>query len=169
MNGQFQNSSPIVPNNYQLKNNLFLNIVVALGFIGAVGFDDNVYGQQSNENNNPSTANSICQIVKNNRLITGLAGFDQALNICNNINTISSGQALTELCSIVGGLNIINAESLCNTSDSNFNKSNANGSGVIKDSGNTEKEPQGSGSSEQSESVVDQILSLIFSLFKMGN
>lgn len=169
MNDRFQNSCPVLPNYYYLKNNLFFSIFVALGFIWAGGFDENVYGQQPNDNNNPSTVNSICQIVQENQLIAGLTGLDQALNICNNINTIGSGQALTELCSIVGGLNIIDVGSFCNTSDPNFDKSNGNGSGGITDSGYTEKESQGSGFSEQPKSIVDQILSLIFGLFKMGN
>lgn len=62
-----------------------------------------------------SAVNSICKIVQDNSLIAGLVGLDQAVNICNNVQSIGSNQALFELCNVVSGLKIINVDSYCNT------------------------------------------------------
>ena len=59
--------------------------------------------------------NSICKMVQDNSLIAGLVGLDQAINICNNVHSIGSNQALSELCNVVSGLKIINVDSYCNT------------------------------------------------------
>ncbi|HKR73474.1 MAG TPA: hypothetical protein VJR94_05120, partial [Candidatus Nitrosocosmicus sp.] len=59
--------------------------------------------------------NSICKMVQDNSLIAGLVGLDQAVNICNNVHSIGSNQALSELCNVVSGLKIINVDSYCNT------------------------------------------------------
>jgi hypothetical protein len=61
-----------------------------------------------------SLVNSICQLVQDNSLISTLVGLDQALNICNNLNSIGSNQALSELCSTIGDLNVINIDTYCN-------------------------------------------------------
>ena len=68
---------------------------------------------QQQQQDTGSLVNSICQLVRSNSLIAGLVGLDQALNICNNLNAIGSNQALSELCSIIGGINIINVNALC--------------------------------------------------------
>ena len=62
------------------------------------------------EQDTGSLVNSICQLVQDNSLISGLVGLDQALNICSNLNSIGSNQALSELCSTIGGLNVINID-----------------------------------------------------------
>lgn len=65
---------------------------------------------------NPQSAlNSIGKTVQDNSLIAGLVGIDQAVNICNNVQSIGSNQALSELCNVVSGLKIINGDSYCNT------------------------------------------------------
>lgn len=65
---------------------------------------------------NPQSAlNSICKTVQDNSLIAGLVGIDQAVNICNNVQSIGSNQALSELCNVVSGLKIIDGDSYCNT------------------------------------------------------
>lgn len=62
-----------------------------------------------------SAINSICKIVQDNSLIAGLVGLDQAVNICNNVHSIGSNQALSELCNVVSGLKTINVDSYCTT------------------------------------------------------
>jgi hypothetical protein len=112
-----------------------------------------------------SLVNSICQQVRDNSLIAGLVGLDQALNICNNINAIGSNQALTELCSIIGGLNIINIDSLCdqkitNQSQSlNENNGTANNQVVTQPSQSNTENPS-------SNSIIDRILGLLFGFLK---
>lgn len=62
-----------------------------------------------------SAVNSICKIVQDNSLIAGLVGLDQDVNICNNVQSIGSNQALSERCNVVSVLKIINVDSYCNT------------------------------------------------------
>jgi cytoskeletal protein RodZ len=52
-------------------------------------------------------------MVQDNRFLAGVAGLDQEVNICNNLSTGNSGQVLSQLCSVIGGLKIINVESIC--------------------------------------------------------
>ncbi len=88
----------------------------------------NAFAQQQQQNAG-SLVNSICQLVQDNGLISGLVGLDQALNICNNLNSIGSTQALTQLCSTIGGLNVINIDAFCNRQTSSqtqtLNENNA--------------------------------------------
>lgn len=119
--------------------------------------------QQQGQPTSGSLVNSICQLVQNNSLISGLVGLDQALVICNNLDSISSNQALAQLCSTIGGLNIINIESFCNqqqqitnqTQPLNENNQTTNSQGSTENSqGNTENAP--------SNSIIDRILGLLF-------
>ena len=66
------------------------------------------------QQNTGSLVNSICQMVQDNSLILGLVGLHQAIVICNNLKSIGSNQALSELCSTIGGLNVINIDAFCN-------------------------------------------------------
>ena len=109
--------------------------------------------------------NSICQLVRDNSLISGLVGLDQALNICNNLNAIGSTQALSELCSIVGNLNVINTDALCDQQVSSqtptLNQSNETANSLDStqhDRGNTEN--------PGSPSIIDRILGLLFGFIK---
>ena len=55
--------------------------------------------QQQQPQTASSLVGSICQLVQDNSLISGLVGTRSgALNICNNLNSIGSNQALAELC-----------------------------------------------------------------------
>jgi hypothetical protein len=116
---------------------------------------------QQQQQNSGSLVNSICQLVQDNSLISGLVGLDQALNICNNLNTIGSNQALAELCSTISGLNVINIDAFCNqqTSSQTQSLNQNNQTSPIQDStesnqGNTENLP--------SKSIIDRILGLLF-------
>src|SRR5215203_2161107 len=69
--------------------------------------------QQQQQSGSPSAVSSICKMVQDNRFLAGVAGLHQAVNICNNLSTVNSGQVLSQLCSVIGGLKIINVESIC--------------------------------------------------------
>ena len=99
--------------------------------------------------------NSICQLVQDNSLISGLVGLDQALNICNNLDSIGSDQALTRLCSTIGGLNIINVDSFCNQQQQQTtNQTQPLNNQTPNSQGSTENTP--------SNSIIDRILGLLF-------
>lgn len=133
------------------------------------------FGQQQQSQSDNSPVNSICQLVQDNSLIAGLAGLDQAINICNNLNSIGSNQALSELCSIVGGFNIINVESFCNqqnqdeerqqpqTSNNNNQIPEAN-----QDTSNQGNNPTQS-QQEPTGSIIDRLLNLLFGFLNFGN
>jgi hypothetical protein len=70
--------------------------------------------QQQQQQNEQSTVNTICKLVQDNRIIAGFAGLDQAVDICNNLNSINSSQALSQLCSTISGLKIVNVDAFCN-------------------------------------------------------
>jgi len=82
-------------------------VLISSTFILDPWFD--AFAQQQQQ---PQTAgslvSSICQLVQDNSLLSGLVGLDQELNICNNLNAIGSNQALVELRPTIGGLNVIN-------------------------------------------------------------
>jgi hypothetical protein len=126
----------------------------------------NVFAQQQQQPNAGSLVNSICQLVRDNGLISGLVGLDQALNICNNLNSIGSNQALTQLCSTIGGLNVINIDTFCNQQQAanqslplneNSQTPNSQDAGIENSQGNTESPP--------SSSIIDRILGLLFGFF----
>src|ERR687890_107200 len=60
--------------------------------------------QQQQQSGSSSTVSSICKMVQDNRFLAGIAGLDQAISICNNLTTVNSGQVLSQLCSVIGGL-----------------------------------------------------------------
>lgn len=70
------------------------------------------YAQQQHPNS--SALSAICKIVQGNRLLSGFAGLGQAVTICNSLNTINSQQALSKICSVVGGFGINNLKNICN-------------------------------------------------------
>jgi hypothetical protein len=120
--------------------------------------------QQQQQPNAGSLVNSICQLVRDNGLIAGLVGLDQALFICNNLNSIGSNQALSQLCSTIGGLNVINIDSFCNqqqaqTTSQSQSPNGSNGTanapgGTDNNQGNTQNPP--------SNSIIDRILGMLF-------
>lgn len=168
-----------------------LSLFALLSFLIVSNYSITVYGQQEQQEQldqqtavtTNSPIDSICQLIQDNGLIAGLAGLDQATNICNNLNTIGSNQAaLSELCSIVGGLNIINVESFCNQQDANqeqnqqhqqsqaSNKGNQlpenNQEGAQSDipaQSNTENQQQPSGS------IIDRLFGMLFGFLNFGN
>jgi hypothetical protein len=121
--------------------------------------------QQQQQQDTGSLVNSICQLVRDNSLISGLVGLDQALNICNNLNAIGSNQALSELCSIISGLNVININSYCNQQESIQNQSLNEKNETVNNQDRTETN-QSSNENPASNSIIDRILGLLFSFLK---
>lgn len=120
----------------------------------------NVFAQlQQQEQSTPagSLVNSICQLVQDNSLISGLVGLDQALNICNNLDSIGSNQALAQLCSTIGGLNIINVDSFCKQQQ----QQPPNQTQPLNENNQTPNS-QGSTENAPSNSIIDRILGLLF-------
>ena len=124
----------------------------------------NVFAQQQPPNAG-SLVNSICQLVRDNSLISGLVGLNEALFICNNLDTIGSNQALNQLCSTISGLNIINIDTFCNqqqqqtanqTQLPNENSQTSNSQNVATENGQSNMESPPSGS------IIDRILGLLF-------
>ena len=125
----------------------------------------NVFAQQQQPPNAGSLVNSICQLVRDNSLISGLVGLNEALFICNNLDTIGSNQALNQLCSTISGLNIINIDTFCNqqqqqtanqTQLPNENSQTSNSQNVATENGQSNMESPPSGS------IIDRILGLLF-------
>ena len=152
-----------IDNNYeysQLKYlKIALSIIVLLTSIFTLNPWLNAFAQLQPQNTG-SLVNSICQLVQDNGLISGLVGLNQALNICNNLNSIGSNQALAQLCSTIGGLNVINIDAFCNQQTSSqtppLNENNAPHSsqdGTESNQGNTEN--------PSSNSITDRILGLL--------
>ena len=112
-----------------------------------------------------SLVGSICQLVQDNSLISGLVGLDQALNICNNLNSIGSNQALAELCTTIGSLKVINIDAYCNQQTSNQTQtpSKNNGTSNSQDSSNNS---QDNTKNPSSNSIIDRILGLLFGFLK---
>lgn len=111
-----------------------------------------------------SAINSICKMVQDNSLIAGLVGLDQAVNICNNVHSIGSNQALSELCNVVSGLKIVNVDSYCNTSsqDSDQKSQNQTGTGTPNtsaNSNNNNQDPNASGS------IIDRLIGFLLNQF----
>ena len=84
-----------------------------LGIIFLIVMSNTVLLAYAQQQNGTSTVSSICKMVQDNRFLAGVAGLDQAVSICNNLSTMNSSQVLSQLCSVVGGLKIINVESIC--------------------------------------------------------
>ena len=125
----------------------------------------NVFAQPPPPPNAGSLVNSICQLVQGNGLISGLVGLNEALFICNNLDTIGSNQALNQLCSTISGLNIINIDTFCNqqqqqtanqTQLPNENSQTSNSQNVATENGPSNMESPPSGS------IIDRILGLLF-------
>ena len=121
----------------------------------------NAFAQPQQENTG-SLVNSICQLVQDNGLISGLVGLDRALNICNNLDSIGSNQALAQLCSTIGGLNVINVDAYCNQQTSSqtppLNENNA----PPNSQDGPESNNQGNTENPSSNSITDRILGLLF-------
>lgn len=111
-----------------------------------------------------SAINSICNMVQDNSLIAGLVGLDQAINICNNINSVGSNQALGELCSIVTGLKIINVDPYCSpqTQQSGQNLSSNDSTGSLTNTNtNNDNNPE----ANKSGSIIDRLFAFLFGHF----
>lgn len=107
-----------------------------------------------------SGINSLCNMVQDNRLIVGFIGLDQAINICNNVNSLGANQALIELCNVVSGIKVINVDPYCSTQaqQSGQNHSGDNTASTLTNSNNN-PEANGSGS------IIDRIFSFVFGQF----
>lgn len=93
-------------------------------------------------------------------------GLDHALNICNNLNSIGSNQALSELCSTIGGLNVINIDNFCNQQTSNQTQP-LNGNNETSNSPESTERTQGIKENQSSNSIIDRILELLFGFLKL--
>lgn len=133
---------------------LSYSILLSLLFITCPSFT--VYGQQQNAG---SAVNSICNLVQENRLIAGFAGLDQAVNICNNLNSFGSNQALTELCSTISNFNIINIDSYCNQ-----RQELPSGQSQTLNDNNNGINSQGHNENQSSNSFIDRILGFLLGL-----
>ncbi len=120
----------------------------------------NAFAQQQQQNTG-SMVNSICQMVQDNGLISGLVGFDQALNICNNLNSIGSNQALAQLCSTIGGLNVINMDAFCSQQTSSQTL-HLNENNETPNSQDRSESNQGNPENPSSNSITDRVLGLLF-------
>ena len=116
----------------------------------------NVFAQPPPPPNAGSLVNSICQLVQGNGLISGLVGLNEALFICNNLDTIGSNQALNQLCSTISGLNIINIDTFCNQQQQQTASQTSNSQNVATENGQSNMESPPSGS------IIDRILGLLF-------
>ena len=123
------------------------------------------FAQQQQPQTASSLVGSICQLVQDNSLISGLVGLDQALNICNNLNSIGSNQALAELCTTIGSLKVINIDAYCNQQTSNQTQplSKNNGTSNSQDSSDN---GQDNTKNSSSNSIIDRILGLLFGFLK---
>ncbi|HYO06767.1 MAG TPA: hypothetical protein VER14_07270, partial [Phototrophicaceae bacterium] len=106
--------------------------------------------------------NFICQLVQDNGLISGLVGLDQALNICNNLNSIGSNQALAQLCSTIGGLNVINVDAFCNQQTSSQTQPLNENNAPPNSQNRTESNNQDNTENPSSNSITDRVLGLLF-------
>ena len=123
------------------------------------------FAQQQQQSGSSSAVSSICKMVQDNRFLAGVVGLDQAVNICNNLSTGSSGQVLSQLCSVIGGLKIINVESICKqqqqqqqqtTNGTTQNQTMSQG-GVVNDNNNT----NASNSGGSSNSLIDKTMGML--------
>ena len=151
-------------NTYEFSQSKYLIITLSMlllssTFILNPGLDG--FAQQQQDTG--SLVDSICQLVQDNSLISGLVGLNQALNICNNLNAIGSKQALSELCSTIGGLNVINIDTYCNQQTSNQTQP-LNESNKIPNSQDNTDSNQGRTENPASNSIIDRILGSLFGL-----
>ena len=85
-----------------------------LGIISIMIMSNTVLLAHAQQQNGTSAAvSSICKMVQDNRFLASVVGLGQAVNICNNLSGVNTSQVLSQLCSVVGGLKIINVESIC--------------------------------------------------------
>jgi hypothetical protein len=151
-----------IGNNYEFSQlkclRIALSIMVLLSLVFTLNPWLNAFAQQ--QQNTGSLVNSICQLVRDNSLISGMVGLGQALNICNNLNSIGSNQALAQLCSTIGGLNVINIDSFCNQQTSsqtpplNENNETPNSQDRTESNPSNEENPS-------SNSIINRILGLL--------
>ena len=144
---------------FKTKYHSEILIVFFLIFFVAIENPKMVLGQSQVDPQSAIT--SICNIVQDNSLIAGLIGLDQATNICNNVNSVGSNQALAELCNAVTGLEIINVDPYCSTQthQSDQNQSGNDSTGPLSKSNNNNPEANNSGS------IIDKLFAFIFGQF----
>ena len=160
-------------NIYRFLQSIYLIISLSMVLLSSTFIFDpwfDAFAQQQQQpqqqpQNAGSLVSSICQLVQDNSLISGLVGLDQALNICNNLNAIGSNQALSELCSTIGGLNVINIDAYCNQQISNQTQPVSENNGTSNSQGSTNNN-QGNPENPSSNSIVDRILGLLFGFLK---
>ena len=145
-----------------LKIALSVMVLLTPTFILNPWFNASAQQQQPQQQNTGSLVNSICQLVQDNGLISGLVGLDQALHICNNLNSIGSNQALAQLCSTIGGLNVINVDAFCNQQTSSQTQPLNENNAPPNSQDRTESNNQGNTENPSSNSITDRVLGLLF-------
>ena len=93
-------------------------------------------------------------MVQENRFLAGVAGLDQAVSICNNLSTMNSSQVLSQLCSVVGGLKIINVESICKQQQASTQNQTAPQDNSVKNN-------NASNSTGSSNSLMDKTIGML--------
>jgi hypothetical protein len=125
---------------------------------------------QQQQSGSSSAVSSICKMVQDNRFLAGIAGLDQAVNICNKLSTGNSGQVLSQLCSVIGGLKIINVESICKqqqqqqqttTNGTNQNQTLSQGGVVNNNNNNNNNNTNASNSGGSSNSLIDKTMGVL--------
>ena len=130
--------------------------------------------QPQQQSGSSSTVSSICKMVQDNRFLAGIAGLDQAVNICNNLSTGNSGQVLSQLCSVIGGLKIINVESICKQQQQQQQQTTTNGTnqnqnqnqtlsqgGAVNNNNNNNNNTNASNSGGSSNSLIDKTMGVL--------
>ena len=158
-----------ISNSYKFSQSKYLVISLSVVLLSSAFILNpwlGVSAQKQQQQNTGSLVNSICQMVRDNSLISGLVGLDQALNICNNLNAIGSNQALSQLCSTIGGLNVINIDTVCSNQQASNQTQSLNENNEIPKSQDSNERNQGNSENPVSNSIIDRILGLIFGFLK---
>lgn len=93
-------------------SNKTLVLLVLLPLILLSFYSNPLVQGQDQQQGSVSENSSICQAIEDNKTSIG-SEFYQAVNICNNQNSIGSSQALTELCYIFSDNRVSDLSAFC--------------------------------------------------------
>ncbi len=65
------------------------------------------------EQDSQSLVDRLCQIVQDNSFLAIISGLTEALAICTGLTALNADQSLSQLCSLIDGLGIINTGAIC--------------------------------------------------------
>lgn len=155
------------PSTFGVLAIVFLLVVSTSALMASAQQQPQPQQQPQQQSGSSSPVSSICKMVKDNKFLAGIAGLDQAVNICNNLSTGNSGQVLSQLCSVIGGLKIINVESICKqlpqqqttTNGTNQNQNQTLSQGGVVNNNNNNTNASNSGGS--SNSLIDKTMGVL--------